>query len=602
MVLGGNIGKGGKPLRLANRVFVNQDGRFVERAESLGLSDHNSRTRSAFWLDADGDGNLDALLAKVGPGGPSEVVFRQNAEGFEACEMALPGLTEKDSMNFAQRARLFSDDREHLIPHRYFFSDHLYRFGEDCRFEAVSLDDPPKARHVADLVTADLSGNLLNEIFLVTARAHEGLGLKTPRELRAAFSLVSGPRSVDFRASDPITVQVLPKEINWWPNATLAIGASGREPEERPFVLSASNPDNHGLTEPAEEGQQFRIGYLPEEKHWRIVIESDQWSAGSFTITSDGPVEVLKQNIQHRDVEPYPDVLLRQEGMRLLEATEGSGLDHVTACHSVAAGDFDNDMDLDLYIVCSDAISNLPNRLYENLGDGRFRLVPTNDLDEAWAGLGDNASLGDFDNDGFLDLFVTNGRSSAFNDGGHRLLRNRGNDNAWLQVELEGTRSNRDAYGSRVFLTAGGRTQVRDKRGDMRAGVQDQQLVQFGLGSNNEVEELIVQWPDGALERFPKPAVRQRLILREGDGELLDFALFSARRSYDTGEAVIFLAVPGKTIDDTMFRWTFGDRQSVVGPAVMRHRYLSKGAYDVKVGFRDQDGQRRSISMPITVQ
>ena len=84
------------------------------------------------------------------------------------------------------------------------------------------------------------------------------------------------------------------------------------------------------------------------------------------------------------------------------------------SCVSGVAGDFDNDMDVDLFLVCRSGVNNLPDRLYENLGNGTFALVPNSGAEGvvgvgAAFGVGESATLADYDVDGLLDLFVVNG-------------------------------------------------------------------------------------------------------------------------------------------------------------------------------------------------
>ena len=94
----------------------------------------------------------------------------------------------------------------------------------------------------------------------------------------------------------------------------------------------------------------------------------------------------------------------------------------------VAAGDFDNDMDVDIYVVRSWASANVPNRLYTNLGDGRFRKsLDTDEVSGVRMGRGQSAAVADYDKDGYLDLFVTNGRAEyPFSEGPDQLLRTLG--------------------------------------------------------------------------------------------------------------------------------------------------------------------------------
>jgi hypothetical protein len=180
---------------------------------------------------------------------------------------------------------------------------------------------------------------------------------------------------------------------------------------------------------------------------------------------------------------------------------------------SCVTADFDNDGDLDLYVMRTGAAVNRPNRLYENLGAGNFRVV----ADAAGAkgpalGVADSVSVVDYDGDGFLDLFLTNGWGlrPVTTDGPVALLRNSGgNGNHWLKVELRGTRSNTDGIGSVVRVKANGVWQRRDQGGGMHRSTQNHSQLHFGLGSATQVEVLKVTWPDGSVQTLRNVNVDQ---------------------------------------------------------------------------------------------
>ncbi len=67
-----------------------------------------------------------------------------------------------------------------------------------------------------------------------------------------------------------------------------------------------------------------------------------------------------------------PNKLLLNTGSVFVDATGLAGLDAPTSCQRGVAADFDNDMDLDLYLICTTTSNNLPNLLYENVGDAVF--------------------------------------------------------------------------------------------------------------------------------------------------------------------------------------------------------------------------------------
>ena len=152
------------------------------------------------------------------------------------------------------------------------------------------------------------------------------------------------------------------------------------------------------------------------------------------------------------------------------------------------------------------------NQLFHNEHDGTFRETtqqagPALQVKHAGRGV----AFGDIDNDGAMDILINN------NDGPPLLLHNRGTPGShFIVFRLEGTRSNRDAIGARVLLSAGGLHQRRDvKSGGSYLSSSDPRL-HFGLGKAASVERVEVRWPSGLRQTFgPLPADRFYL-LREG--------------------------------------------------------------------------------------
>ncbi len=186
--------------------------------------------------------------------------------------------------------------------------------------------------------------------------------------------------------------------------------------------------------------------------------------------------------------------------------------------------DFDNDGDLDIFKVNAD-LSRLfgqEAQLFENIGAGGFR--------DASGGLGEffdgewmarGSACGDYDNDGDLDVVVVNLSSPA------TLLRNDGNRRGWIEIELRGGMgrlpagrsrlSNRDGLGTKVTVTAGGRTQVAERRSAASYLSQSDPRLHFGLGTAEAVDRIEVRWPSGKAQVLTGVPARKILVVEEPD-------------------------------------------------------------------------------------
>ena len=176
--------------------------------------------------------------------------------------------------------------------------------------------------------------------------------------------------------------------------------------------------------------------------------------------------------------------------------------------------DHDNDTLLDLYIVAGwlmETPAPLSNFFLGNQGDGTFVDLSfqsgLNDIGRARS-----ASIVDFDEDGFVDVFVGNLGEAP------RLFHNRsillGNTNHGLTVTVEGTESNRDGIGTRLYLTAGGVTMMRDITSGPTHGGGDYRAAYFGLGAETS-GTLEVHWPNGVVENLGTVTADQQLHLIE---------------------------------------------------------------------------------------
>ncbi len=181
-------------------------------------------------------------------------------------------------------------------------------------------------------------------------------------------------------------------------------------------------------------------------------------------------------------------------------------------------GDYDNDGFLDLFVTragepgVSDA-----NFLYHNNGDGTF----TDRAAQEGLALGGDAAphkgaaWADYDNDGFLDLVIKNGIDPK--PGIHRLFKNNGNNNHFIKVSLSGVQSNRRGIGARVTVTYAGGMSFRQNNGGGGGedASQGSEPLHFGIGraTNATIE---VRWPSGIVDTLPQVTANSTVTVVEG--------------------------------------------------------------------------------------
>ena len=165
----------------------------------------------------------------------------------------------------------------------------------------------------------------------------------------------------------------------------IEIGTNKVHPTDIVFTLNSSDPAVVGMPPaPTDEAKLpiMQIGYEPSKQLWTLMIWSKltSTSKGVFSVAylqvdSTSAITGLKgTGFWPGDLPARPTLLMNRSG-GYVDQTVNAGLAASISCSSATAGDFDNDMDIDLYLGCRTGASNIPNVLYENLGNGTFRQV-----------------------------------------------------------------------------------------------------------------------------------------------------------------------------------------------------------------------------------
>ena len=175
--------------------------------------------------------------------------------------------------------------------------------------------------------------------------------------------------------------------------------------------------------------------------------------------------------------------------------------------------DYDNDGDADILKI-NGALKHLyghEDQVFENDGAGKFKDVAS-DLGsyfhEEYVGRG--AAIGDVDNDGDLDIYISN-----LNNRGMLLRNNKANQNNWVKLELEGTVSNRDAIGARIKIKFGDKTTTAQQKSTTGYLSQNDHRLNFGLGKTEVVDLIEIKWPSGKIQTIENTKANQILKITE---------------------------------------------------------------------------------------
>jgi hypothetical protein len=236
-----------------------------------------------------------------------------------------------------------------------------------------------------------------------------------------------------------------------------------------------------------------------------LIVYSYSWGADWNDFDNDGNMDIYIANSNG------PNQLFRNNGNgTFTDVSVQYGVADPTSSFSCGWADYDNDGDLDIYVAnASSGVDKLyrnDGSIFTNVADS----VGTNDTRHSSA-----ISWGDFNNDGFMDVYLNNNGSE------NRLYKNNaGNSNKWVIIKLQGTNSNRSAIGARVKVKAGSLSMIREVSGGSGGKGQNSLPVEFGLGSASTIDSIIVRWPSGLVQGFAGIAPSVIYSLTEG-GQLV---------------------------------------------------------------------------------
>ena len=234
----------------------------------------------------------------------------------------------------------------------------------------------------------------------------------------------------------------------------------------------------------------------------------------------DGRLDIVRTHYMNQ-----PTGLYRNQGKgEFDDVTASAGLIHERRFVSWGVGlvDLDNDSNPDIFLVTGQVYPELeavnpkyprrgPRILFRNRGNGTFVQIPEDSqpaLSERHVSRG--CAFGDFDNDGDLDILIMNQNEPP------SLLRNDApQQNHWIKVRLNGTKSNRSAIGAKVTIRCGSKVQVQEVMSQSSYVSANDPRLHFGLGAVDSVE-LEVRRPLGTIEAYKNVPADRLITLQEG--------------------------------------------------------------------------------------
>lgn len=234
----------------------------------------------------------------------------------------------------------------------------------------------------------------------------------------------------------------------------------------------------------------------------------------------DGDLDIVVTNFQLEN-----NTLYQNDGPYFNEVSFAVGIGEVSLNYlGFGVGFFDGDNDgwLDLFVTNGHVHDNIERydpmvtyaqqaQLFRGAGNGRFVDISADvgsALEKLYIGRG--LAFADYDEDGDMDLALSNSGSPAV------LLRNDGgNEQSWLRLKLQGTASNRDGVGTKLWLHTGDIVQFQQIRAGSGYQSTSELTAHFGLGQVVQVDSIRVLWPSGVRQTLGPQAARQTLQISE---------------------------------------------------------------------------------------
>jgi len=477
---------------------ANTGGKFSDNVAVAAGIDYDATGRTAIWFDVNNDGLLDVHQHHSG----GSYLRKRNSSGFTF------SIENNNRCSGHQDYGVLTDvdndgHLDYVCGQQGDFPSAIYdyeRRGTLSTFYTLT-HLVPSVSNVIDTITGDFNGDLKSDFILMRGALRPSGAAKVDNYGIDGWLVRSEFVGYEFTALGSVTFTVDHDPMGIYSDSLVQ-------------TLSTSGPTSANMG-------GVQISYSSSTGKWKVV-RGDAVQAYIRARAVNPVGEPVMINLEDSEL-PTP-VFHLVNGNSGYSIDYSTGISNAQSCVSGAAADFDNDMDLDVYMVCRQGVNNLANRYFDNQGNGTFVEVVSHGAEGPVGvgiefGISDSVVVADYDVDGFMDIASTNGLLyyPVGKGGPDKLFRNNGNGNHWLEIDLSGVYSNRDGIGAKVFVTAGGVTQLREQNGGYHRWSQNFQRLHFGLASNTTAN-ITIEWPSGRTDVYSNVTADKLYVAKESSG------------------------------------------------------------------------------------
>ncbi|MCZ4319306.1 FG-GAP-like repeat-containing protein [Aequorivita viscosa] len=455
-----------------------------------------SASRSANFIDVNGDGWDDIFFTNGPASGQNNMLYLNNGDGTFTTVIADDIVMDNDRSDGASFADVDNDGDLDAVVVTYGRNgtgkiNYFYRNNGDGTFtyepdNAIGL--PLTYSEMANWI--DLNNDQFLDAY-ITNSVVSTRNLYFENQGDGTFEAVTG---------QSITSETLAsRSINW-------IDYDGDGDSD--LFITNENNTNNSLFRNDGPNNFTKITNL-------AITQNGKNSAGSSwaDVDNDGDFDLFVANWDGQK-----NQLFINENGTFIEQTSSAIALETGSSFGSAFADVDNDGDLDLLVCNSYFPGQVTNSLFINDGTGVF----TKDTSSSLANHQGNTfgcAFGDFNNDGWLDVILANTLNENQNNS---LFKNTGSGNNWIKIRCVGNPSNASAVGAkvRVRATINGNEILQTRQIEAASGYCSQNSFtnHFGLGDASNVSEIIIEWPSGTVETFTDIEENNTYLIVEGNG------------------------------------------------------------------------------------